>query len=55
MGELFTWACLNGARFLSKESVLGSLESGKCPGIVLVKGLDDQGNITEKSVSERLM
>ena len=55
MGELFTWACLNGARFLSKESVLGSLEPGKCPGIVLVKGLDDQGNITEKSVSERLM
>ena len=55
MGELFTWACLNGARFLSKESVLGRLESGKCPGIVLVKGLDDQGNITEKSVSERLM
>ncbi len=55
MGELFTWACLNGARFLSKESVLGSLESGKRPGIVLVKGLDAQGNITEKSVSERLM
>ena len=55
MGELFTWACLNGARFLSKESVLGSLEPGKCPGIVLVKGLDDQGNIIEKSVSERLM
>ena len=34
MGELLTWACLNGARFLGKEDVLGTLEPGKKPGIV---------------------
>ncbi len=32
--ELLTWACLNGARFLGKEDVLGSIEPGKKPGLV---------------------
>ncbi|MBO5596312.1 MAG: amidohydrolase family protein [Bacteroidales bacterium] len=36
LGELLQWACLNGARFLGKESVLGSIEAGKKPGLVLV-------------------
>jgi len=34
--ELFTWACLNGARFLGKEAVLGSIVPGKKPGLALV-------------------
>ena len=55
MGEIFTWACLNGAEFLSKEHVLGSIEKGKKPGIVLVKGLDAEGNVTKDSVSERII
>jgi len=55
MGEIFTWACLNGARFLSKEDSLGSLSKGKKPGIVLVKGLDTEGNVTRKSTSERII
>ena len=55
MGEIFTWASLNGARFLSKDDVLGSIEVGKKPGIVLVKGLDSEGNITKESVSERIV
>ena len=32
--ELLTWACMNGARFLGKEDVLGSIEPGKKPGLV---------------------
>lgn len=32
--ELLTWACLNGARFLGKEDVMGTLEAGKKPGVV---------------------
>ena len=55
MGEIFTWASLNGARFLSKDETLGSLEKGKRPGIVLVKGVDGHGNVTKDSVSERIV
>ena len=55
MNEIFTWASLNGARFLSKENVLGSLAPGKRPGIVLVNGLDADGNVTSESTSIRLV
>ena len=55
MGEILTWASLNGARFLSKDNVLGSLVKGKKPGIVLVQGLDADGNMTKDSVSERII
>lgn len=55
MGEIFTWACLNGARFLSKDAVLGSIVRGKKPGLVLVKGLDNEGNVTKQSTSERII
>lgn len=54
MSELFTWASLNGAEFLGKEKQLGTLEPGKKPGIVLVSGLDENGNITSSSRSERI-
>lgn len=55
MGEIFTWASLNGARFLSKDDVLGSIAPGKRPGMVLVKGIDADGNVTTESTSERLI
>ena len=34
--EVLGWACLNGARFLGKEDVLGTLEPGKKPGVVRI-------------------
>lgn len=54
MEELLSWACLNGARFLSKESELGTLEVGKAPGIVVVTDLDADGRLTAESRSYRI-
>lgn len=55
MAELFRWASRNGAEFLGRENVLGSFEEGRRPGIVLVNGLDENGNITGRSRSERII
>lgn len=55
MSEILEWACLNGARFLGKEDVLGSLTPGKTPGIVLVRNLDSDGFVTDDSRSERII
>jgi cytosine/adenosine deaminase-related metal-dependent hydrolase len=55
MQELFTWASLNGARFLGKDSLLGSLTPGKRPGIVRVTDIDAEGFITENSRSKRII
>jgi len=55
MMELLSWASLNGARFLSKDDVLGSLTVGKRPGLVLIGGLDEEGNLTSASSSKRII
>ena len=55
MNELLSWACLNGARFLSKESVLGTIAQGKKPGLVFIGNLDGEGCLTAESRSERII
>ena len=55
MNEILVWACLNGARFLSKEKALGSLTPGKTPGIVFVSNVDENGSFTSDSKSERVI
>ena len=55
MSEILTWASLNGARFLSKESDLGSLEKGKKPGIVHISAIDENGFVTAESKSHRVI
>ena len=55
MGEILTWACLNGAKFLGKEQILGSLTAGKRPGIVLVDNIDAEGCFTAESRSKRII
>lgn len=55
MDELLRWASLNGARFLSKTDVLGTLTPGKKPGIVLIDRLDKDGNLTSESRSRRII
>ncbi len=53
LGELLTWACLNGARFLGKEKVMGTFEPGKKPGVVFIDNLA-QGKLTKASKSRLL-
>lgn len=55
MNELLVWACQNGARFLGKEDILGSLSVGKCPGIVYVSETDNDGFVTAHSRSKRVI
>jgi cytosine/adenosine deaminase-related metal-dependent hydrolase len=54
MAEILTWATLNGARFLKKDGVMGSLEAGKKPGIVRISNIDENGCVTVASSSERI-
>lgn len=55
LDELLGWACTNGARFLGKGDVMGSIEPGKKPGLVFISGLDGEGRLTESSVSRRII
>ena len=54
MSEILTWATLNGARFLKKDGIMGSLEAGKKPGIVRIYNIDGDGYVTVESSSERI-
>ena len=55
LGEILTWACRNGASFLGKGEVLGSVAPGMKPGIVLIEGLDADGRLTDESFSRRII
>ena len=55
MQELLQWACYNGAKFLAKENVIGSLEIGKQPGIVRIENIDCDGFVTNQSRSYRII
>ena len=55
MAEILTWASLNGARFLSKDSVLGTLAPGKRPGLVRISDIDENGFVTADSRSKRII
>ncbi len=54
MDEILRWASLNGARFLKKDGVLGSLTVGKRPGVVRISSVDSEGFVTKESKSERV-
>ena len=55
MEEMLGWACLNGAEFLGKDDVYGSIETGKRPGLVYIDNLDGTGRLTECSKSQRIV
>ena len=55
LGELLTWACRNGAEFLGKEDIYGTLEPGKRPGLVLIDHIGADGRLTTASTSYRIV
>lgn len=55
LGEMLIWACRNGAEFLGKRAMLGSIEPLLRPGIVLIEGLSPDGRLTDASASRRLV
>ncbi len=50
---LLTWATKNGAEFFGWDKELGTIETGKAPGIVLIKDIDGE-KLTGKSSVQRL-
>jgi cytosine/adenosine deaminase-related metal-dependent hydrolase len=55
LGEMLTWACLNGAEFLGKMDVLGSIQPEKKPGLVLIDHLGANATLTSASASYRIV
>ena len=55
LGELLTWACRNGAEFLGKEDLYGTIEPGKRPGLVQIDNLGADGRLTAESTSRRIL
>lgn len=53
LGELLVWACSNGASFLGKGDVFGTMEAGKRPGLVFISAIKD-GHLSSDSKSRRL-
>jgi cytosine/adenosine deaminase-related metal-dependent hydrolase len=47
--SLLQWATINGAKALGLSSILGTLEIGKAPGILLLENLASDGEIGEKT------
>lgn len=54
--ELLHWATINGARALGIADKYGSIEVGKCSGIVNIKGADlNTLSLTENTYAQRLL
>jgi cytosine/adenosine deaminase-related metal-dependent hydrolase len=52
--EMLGWATLNGARALQIDKQLGSFETGKKPGVVLIENLSD-GQHLNTAISKRIL
>lgn len=54
LSELLAWATINGAVALQMDNELGSFETGKKPGIILLENLDD-GMIGSSTTVKRIL
>ena len=48
------WATINGAKALGFANTLGTIETGKSPGLVLIENMEN-GKLTEQSVSKKIV
>jgi cytosine/adenosine deaminase-related metal-dependent hydrolase len=56
IADLLRWATLNGAQALGFEKELGSFETGKKPGVVLIENLNpDALQLTEQSTARKIV
>ena len=53
LSEMLLWACSNGAEYIGKQDIMGSLSVGKIPGVVLLENLHNFC-LTPESSSRRL-
>lgn len=54
LSEVLQWATLNGAKALGMDSRLGSFDTGKQPGIVLISNISNQ-HVSGSSTAKRLL
>ena len=52
--EMLGWATINGARALQMDKQLGSFETGKKPGVVLIENITEENKLA-KAMSRRLI
>ncbi len=52
--QLLEWATINGANFLGFDDILGTISTGKTPGLNLISNLKN-GKLTENSVVRKLI
>ncbi len=51
---ILKWATINGAKALSFDNELGSIEIGKTPGLVLIENMENE-KLTNQSTSKRII
>ncbi|MEO5999944.1 MAG: amidohydrolase family protein [Chitinophagaceae bacterium] len=54
LAEILQWATINGAKALNMQDKLGSFDSGKQPGIVLISNIDHK-HLSVNSIATRLL